>query len=61
MISKANCANILGGETMENERELRLSIEELQAILIKAKLVKANEAVYEARIEPGELVIKVVK
>jgi len=46
---------------MGNERELRLSLEELQTLLKNAKLVKANEAVYEARIEPGELVIKVVK
>ena len=46
---------------MENGRELRLSVEELETFLKNAKLVKANEAVYEARIEPGELVIKVVK
>jgi len=46
---------------MENERELRLSLEELQTLLKKSKLVKANEVLYEARIEPGELVIKVVK
>lgn len=46
---------------MNNERELRLSLEELQTFLKNAKLVKANEVVYQARIEPGELVIKVVK
>jgi len=46
---------------MEDERELRLSLEELQTLLKKAKLVKANEELYEVRIEPGELVIKIVK
>ncbi|MFH1560733.1 MAG: hypothetical protein ABID84_04925 [Chloroflexota bacterium] len=46
---------------MDNERELRLSIEDLQTFLKKAKLVKANEFVYQARIEPGELVIKVLE
>ncbi len=45
----------------KNERELRLTIEELQTILKKAKLVKVNEEVYRARIEPGELVVTVVK
>jgi hypothetical protein len=45
---------------MEKEREIRLSIEELQKLLKKSKLVKSKEAVYETRIEPGELVIKVV-
>jgi len=46
---------------MENERELRISIEELATLLKNAKLAKANESVHEARIEPGELVIKIVK
>ena len=46
---------------MEDEREIRLSIEELEAALKKAKLVTSKETVYAAHIEPGELVIKVVR
>ena len=46
---------------MEKERVLRLSIEELQTILKNAKIAKTNETVYEARIEPGELVVKLVR
>ena len=45
----------------QKEREIRLTIEEFKTFLKKAKLVKDNEVVYEARIVPGELVIKVVK
>ncbi len=45
---------------MEDEKEIRLSIEELESALKSAKLVASKEVVYEARIEPGELVIKVV-
>jgi hypothetical protein len=46
---------------MKDEKEIRLSIEEFEAALKKAKLVTSKEAVYEAHIEPGELVIKIVK
>mgnify|MGYP001032602605 CR=1 FL=1 len=46
---------------MEDEREIRLSIEEFEAILKKTKLVRPKEAVHRAWIEPGELVIKVVR
>jgi hypothetical protein len=46
---------------MENEKEIRLSLEELETLLKSARLIKAGETVYEARIEPGELVIRVVK
>ena len=45
---------------MKDEREIRLSTEELETLLKKAKLITSKEAVYEARIEPGELVIKIV-
>lgn len=48
------------GEIMENEKEIRLPLEELETLLKNAKLIRANEAVYEVRIEPGELVIKVI-
>ena len=46
---------------MEGEKEIRLSIEEFEAVLKKAKLVTSKEVVYETYIEPGELVIKVVR
>ena len=46
---------------MEGEKEIRLSIEEFETTLKKAKLVTSKEVVWEARIEPGELVIKVVR
>jgi len=46
---------------MQDEKEIRLSIEEFEAALKKAKLVTSKEAVYEAHIEPSELVIKIVK
>lgn len=46
---------------MEDDKEIRLSIEEFEAALKKAKLITSKEVVWEARIEPGELVIKVVR
>jgi hypothetical protein len=46
---------------MEGEKEIRLSIEEFEAALKKAKLITLKEVVYEAHVEPGELVIKVVR
>ena len=45
---------------MEDEREIRLTVEEFEAALKKAKLVNSKETVYAARIEPGELIIKVL-
>ena len=45
---------------MKDEKEIRLSIKDFEAVLKKAKLVTSKEAVYKAWIEPGELVIKVV-
>jgi len=46
---------------MEGEKKIRLSIKEFEAVLKKTKLVTSKEAVNEVRIEPGELVIKVVR
>ena len=46
---------------MESEKEIRLSIEELGNALKEAKLVTSKEVVSEAWIEPGELIIKVVR
>ena len=46
---------------MEDEKEIRLSIEEFEAVLKKAKLVTSKGVVEKAWIEPGELVIKVVR
>lgn len=46
---------------MEDEKKIRLSIEEFEAVLKKAKLVTSKEVINEVRIEPGELVIKVVR
>ena len=46
---------------MKNEKEIRLSIEEFEAALKRAKLITSKEVVYEARIEPGEMVIKVIR
>ena len=45
---------------MEDEKEIRLSIEEFEAALKNTKLVTSKEVVKEAWIEPGELVINVV-
>jgi len=46
---------------MKDEKEIRLSITELEAVIKKAKLITSKEVVNEVRIEPGELVIKVVR
>lgn len=46
---------------MKDEKEIRLSIEEFEAALKKAKFVTSKEIINEVRIEPGELVIKVVR
>lgn len=46
---------------MNNDRELRLSLEELQNLLKTTKLIKNNEVVHEAYIEPGELILKITK
>jgi hypothetical protein len=46
---------------MEDGKEIRLSIEELEAVLKNAKLVTSKEAVNRVWIEPGELVINVVR
>jgi len=46
---------------MNGEREIRLSIQEVDAILKKANLVSSKEVVSEIRIEPGELIIKAVR
>jgi hypothetical protein len=46
---------------MEGEKEIRLSVDELELVFKKAKLVTSKEAVYRVWIEPGELVIKVVQ
>jgi len=46
---------------MEDEREIRLTIEELEALLKNAKLVTLSEAVNRAWIEPGELVINIAQ
>jgi len=46
---------------MEDEKEIRLSIEEFEAFLKNAKLVTLNEAVNRVWIEPGELVINIVR
>lgn len=44
-----------------NEREIRLSIDDFETLLRNDKVIESNETVYRAWIEPGELVIKVVK
>jgi hypothetical protein len=46
---------------MDNEREIRLSVDDIEKFLKDAKLIKRNEAVHRGWIEPGELVIEVVK
>ena len=45
---------------MEDEKEIRLSIAELENALKNSNLVTSKEVVSEVRIEPGELVMKVV-
>lgn len=50
-----------GMEAMEEEREIRLLMQEIEALLKNTKLIALEEAVYEVRIEPGELVIKLVR
>ena len=47
--------------TVEKDRQIRLTIEEFEAVLKKAKLVTLKEAVHDAHVEPGELVINVVR
>jgi hypothetical protein len=43
------------------EKEIRLSMEEVEKILKKAKLLGANEAISQIHIEPGELIVTIVK
>jgi len=43
------------------ERQLRLSIAELEDILEKVDLIDGGEAISEVRIEPGELIITIVQ
>lgn len=50
-----------GGKTVEKERKIRLSIERFEKTLRAAKLLKDNELVQRAWIEPGEMVVTVVK
>ena len=45
---------------MKDEKEIRLSIEELESLLKNTKLVTLKEVVNRVWIEPGELVINVV-
>ncbi len=46
---------------MKGEKQIRLSIEEFEAALKKANLVTPKEVVHRAWIEPGELIIEVVR
>lgn len=45
---------------MEKERNIRLTMEEFETLLRDAKLIKSDEGVHRAWIEPGELVIEVI-
>ena len=46
---------------MEKERELTFSMEALCALLRKAGLAGEDETVRRIRIEPGKLIIEIVK
>jgi hypothetical protein len=46
---------------MEDEREIKLSIEEFEAVLKKAEVIASEEVLYSARTEPDQLVIKVLR
>jgi len=46
---------------MKHEKEIRLTIEEFEAALKKAKLMTSKEAMHDAHFEPGELVIRIVR
>ena len=43
------------------ERQLRLSMEELERLLEDADLIDGGEAISQVHIEPGELVITIVQ
>ena len=48
----------------EDEKEIRLTIEEFEAVLKKANVLSSKDYLafcYGAYFEPGELVIRVVK
>lgn len=42
------------------EKELRLTLEQVETILKQASLIDGEEAVSEVRIEPSELIVKVI-
>ena len=46
---------------MEKEREIRMEISEFEEILRKADVIKVNEYLHTIHIEPGEVVIAIVK
>ncbi len=46
---------------MATERELRLSMEAVYALLRKAGLITEEETVRRIRIESGKLIIEIVK
>ncbi len=46
---------------MEDEREIKLSVEEFEAVLKKAKVITSGEVLYSARTEPDQIVIKAVR
>lgn len=48
-------------EVKDKEREIRLDTEQFDNLLKKARLIDSDEAIDRAWIEPGELIIKVVK
>jgi len=54
-------SNEKGGEIVEKERKIRLSPEEFETLLRDAKLMESDEAVRRVWIEPGELVIEIVR
>lgn len=43
------------------EREVRLSLDQIERSLRDTKVIDDGDVITEARIEPGELVVKVVK
>ena len=43
------------------EKTLRLDLEELENILKKAGAIQDNESLNDAHVEPGELVLRLLK
>jgi hypothetical protein len=48
-------------EVIMTERQIRMELSDLQLMLLESGKIEPDEALNDAHIEPGELVIRVLK